>query len=92
LQEINILKQLSGHPHIIQYLAAAAVEARGGTEYLVLTELCPSSLVECIGASPFPPDVVARVFWQTCKAVQHMHSQVPSVIHRDLKVCIVADR
>lgn len=88
LKEISILKQLSGHAHILQYLAAAAVEMRGGggTEYLLLTELCPRSLVECLGTTALPPDVVARIFWQACKAVHHMHSQVPPVIHRDLKV------
>ncbi|KAL0277549.1 UNVERIFIED_CONTAM: hypothetical protein PYX00_004794 [Menopon gallinae] len=93
LQEINILKKLSGHPNIIQYLAAAAIDkseaSHGKNEYLVLTEYCTKgNLVECLNnrSNAFPPDVVCRIFWQTCKAVQHMHSQVPPVIHRDLKM------
>ena len=28
------------------------------------------------------------MFYQTCRAVAHMHKQTPPVIHRDLKVCI----
>ena len=36
--------------------------------------------------SPLPPDLVLRVFYQTCGAVQYMHKQRPPVIHRDLKV------
>lgn len=80
------MKQLSGHGNIVQYMAAAAVNNGSATEYLLLMEFCPFSLVDCLGSTTFPVDVVARVFWQTCKAVQHMHSQVPVVIHRDLKV------
>lgn len=35
---------------------------------------------------PFDPEVVCRIFYQTCKAVSHMHSQNPKIIHRDLKI------
>lgn len=34
----------------------------------------------------FDPEVVCRIFYQICKAVSHMHSQAPEVIHRDLKI------
>ena len=37
-------------------------------------------------SSPLPPDLVLRVFYQTSRAVQHMHKQKPPIIHRDLKV------
>lgn len=37
-----------------------------------------------------PFDQVTQVFYQTCKAVQHMHLQQPPIIHRDLKVWVVA--
>ena len=92
LEEINILKKLSGHPNIIQYLAAASIDksssSHGKNEYLILTELCKGSLVDVLSnrTTPFSPDTVCKIFWQICKAVQHMHSQVPPVIHRDLKV------
>ena len=31
-------------------------------------------------------DTVLKIFYQSCRAVQHMHKQKPPVIHRDLKV------
>lgn len=34
----------------------------------------------------FDADVICRIFYQTCKAVSHMHSQTPEIIHRDLKI------
>jgi serine/threonine protein kinase len=43
-------------------------------------------------SSPLPVDVICRIFWQTCRAIQHMHSQEPPVIHRDLKVLILKYR
>lgn len=33
-----------------------------------------------------PADQVCHIMYQTCKAVQHMHSQEPPILHRDLKV------
>ncbi|XP_066992198.2 cyclin-G-associated kinase [Anabrus simplex] len=93
MQELTILKRLSGHPNIIQFMAAAYIDktksGHGMGEYLLLTELCMGgSLVDVLTArtAPLPPDVVCRIFWQTCRAVQHMHSQQPPVIHRDLKI------
>lgn len=37
--------------------------------------------------APLSCDTVLKVFYQACRAVQHMHKQKPPVIHRDLKVC-----
>ena len=37
---------------------------------------------------PLPCDQVVPVFYQTLKAVQHMHKQKPPIVHRDLKVNI----
>lgn len=48
IQEINILKQLSGHPNIVQYVAASFIDrtqTKGQAEYLLVTELCRG---ECI--------------------------------------------
>lgn len=46
------------------------------------------SLVDLLQArtSPFEPDIVTSIFYQTCRAVAHMHSQVPAIVHRDLKI------
>lgn len=35
---------------------------------------------------PLSCDTILKIFYQTCRAVQHMHRQKPPVIHRDLKV------
>lgn len=45
IREINILKKISGHPHIIQYLSASFIDKsqtqHGQSEFLLVTELCP---------------------------------------------------
>ncbi|KAK3612698.1 hypothetical protein CHS0354_042224, partial [Potamilus streckersoni] len=92
LQEIKFLKKLSGHPNIVQFIAAAAIgkeqSDHGQSEYLLLMELCSGGqLVDflCKDAT-LPCDQVLQICYQTCKAVQHMHKQNPPIIHRDLKV------
>lgn len=35
---------------------------------------------------PLPPSAVIQIMHQTCRAVQHMHSQNPPIMHRDLKI------
>ncbi|XP_050499686.1 cyclin-G-associated kinase [Diabrotica virgifera virgifera] len=93
IREINILKKVSGHPNIIQYLTASFIDKsqtqHGQSEFLLVTELCPGgSLVEVLQArtSAFDVDLITRIFYQTCRAVAHMHSQNPPIIHRDLKI------
>ncbi|XP_071444981.1 cyclin-G-associated kinase isoform X2 [Hetaerina americana] len=93
IQEISILKKLSGNPNVIQFIAASQIDktksSHGMTEYLVLTELCVGgSLVDVLRVrnGPLTPEEVCRVFWQVCKSVQHMHNQTPPIIHRDLKI------
>ncbi|XP_045764803.1 cyclin-G-associated kinase isoform X2 [Maniola jurtina] len=93
IQEISILKKLSGHPNIIKYIAASFIDktktSHGMGEYLLLTDLCSGgSLMEALQnrGQAFPLPTILRVFYQTCKAVQHMHAQVPPIAHRDLKL------
>ncbi|OQV17255.1 Cyclin-G-associated kinase [Hypsibius exemplaris] len=91
-QEIKFLKKLNGHPNIIEYNAAALCK-RGENanieEYLILTEFCGGGqIVDLLKNKDMPltvPDVLT-IFYQTCKAVQHLHKQTPLIIHRDLKV------
>ncbi|XP_059173806.1 cyclin-G-associated kinase-like [Physella acuta] len=91
LEEIKYLKKLSGHPNIINFISAASIgndqSDHGQSEYLILTELCSGQLIDELNrqGKPLPFEDVLRVFYQTCRAVQHMHKQKPPVIHRDLK-------
>ncbi|KAJ8945124.1 hypothetical protein NQ318_001589 [Aromia moschata] len=93
ITEINILKKITGHPNIIQYLSASFIDksqtTHGQSEFLLVTELCPGgSLVEILQArtTALDADTITRIFYQTCRAVSHMHSQAPPIIHRDLKI------
>ncbi|XP_075970292.1 cyclin-G-associated kinase isoform X2 [Anticarsia gemmatalis] len=93
IQEISLLKKLSGHPNIIKYIAASFIDkaktSHGMGEYLLLTDLCSGgSLMEALQnrGQAFPLSTILRVFYQTCRAVQHMHAQVPPIAHRDLKL------
>ncbi|XP_055977480.1 cyclin-G-associated kinase isoform X2 [Sorex fumeus] len=94
IQEVCFMKKLSGHPNIVQFCSAASIGKEesdtGQAEFLLLTELCKGQLVEflkkveCKG--PLSCDTVLKIFYQTCRAVLHMHKQKPPIIHRDLKV------
>ncbi|XP_023288945.1 cyclin-G-associated kinase [Orussus abietinus] len=93
IQEIEILKKLSGHPNVIQYLCAQRVERedRKGYEYLLVTELCPGGTVADILRSTSVNSLtlaqVCKIAYQATKAVHHMHSQQPQpFVHRDIKL------
>lgn len=44
IREINYLKQLTGHPNIVKFVAASFIDrtqgGQGNAEYLLVTELC----------------------------------------------------
>ncbi|XP_071954389.1 cyclin-G-associated kinase-like isoform X1 [Antedon mediterranea] len=93
LHEITVLKKLSGHPNIVQFMQAAAINKEesdtGKAEYLLLMELCTGGeVVKALNdrISALSCEQVLRVFYQTCRSVQHMHKQKPPIVHRDLKV------
>ncbi|KAH7936005.1 hypothetical protein HPB52_016376 [Rhipicephalus sanguineus] len=92
-REYALKKKLSGHPNVIDFIAAAAIEkgqsGHGKSEYLLLTELCPGGpLVDVLQQRTTNLSLaqVLQIFYQTCSAVRHMHSQSPPIIHRDLKI------
>ncbi|XP_053153314.1 cyclin-G-associated kinase isoform X2 [Hemicordylus capensis] len=94
IQEVCFMKKLSGHPNIVQFCSAASIGKEesdtGQGEFLLLTELCRGELVEFLkkaeSKGSLSCDTVLKIFYQTCRAVQHMHKQKPPIIHRDLKV------
>uniref|UniRef100_A0A672QV00 Cyclin-G-associated kinase-like n=1 Tax=Sinocyclocheilus grahami TaxID=75366 RepID=A0A672QV00_SINGR len=94
IQEVCFMKKLSGHPNIVQFCSAASISKEesdtGQAEFLILTELCRGQLVDFVKKveqrGPMSCDTVLKIFYQSCRAVQHMHKQSPAVIHRDLKI------
>ncbi|KAH8866509.1 Cyclin-G-associated kinase [Schistosoma japonicum] len=95
LHEVRLLKQLNGHPNILKFFSAASVGKAKmkvvGTEFLLVTELCKGGQLDkylpipkC--ENPLSTNVILQIFHQCCRAVQHMHSQCPPIIHRDLKI------
>ncbi|XP_038161762.1 cyclin-G-associated kinase isoform X1 [Cyprinodon tularosa] len=94
IQEVCFMKKLSGHPNMVQFCSAASISKEesdtGQAEFLILTELCKGQLVDFIRRveqrAPMSCDTVLKIFYQACRAVQHMHKQKPPVIHRDLKI------
>nr|XP_053649196.1 cyclin-G-associated kinase-like [Cherax quadricarinatus] len=93
-QEISVSKQLSGHPYIVEFIAAAAIDKtqskENRNEFLLLSELCTGgSLVDALRileGKSLSVSQVCTIMYQTTKAVQHMQAQNPPVTHRDLKV------
>uniref|UniRef100_A0AAQ4P5M1 Cyclin-G-associated kinase n=1 Tax=Gasterosteus aculeatus aculeatus TaxID=481459 RepID=A0AAQ4P5M1_GASAC len=87
-------KKLSGHPNMVQFCSAASISKEesdtGQAEFLILTELCKGQLVDFIKRveqrALLSCDTVLKIFYQSCRAVQHMHKQKPPIIHRDLKI------
>ncbi|XP_061585552.1 cyclin-G-associated kinase isoform X2 [Cololabis saira] len=94
IQEVCFMKKLSGHPNVVQFCSAASISKEesdtGQAEFLILTELCKGQLVDFIKRveqrALLSCDTVLKIFYQACRAVQHMHKQKPPVIHRDLKI------
>ncbi|KAF3695514.1 Cyclin-G-associated kinase [Channa argus] len=94
IQEVCFMKKLSGHPNMVQFCSAASISKEesdtGQAEFLILTELCKGQLVDFIKRveqrAPLSCDTVLKIFYQACRAVQHMHKQKPPIIHRDLKI------
>uniref|UniRef100_A0A4W5RUQ3 non-specific serine/threonine protein kinase n=1 Tax=Hucho hucho TaxID=62062 RepID=A0A4W5RUQ3_9TELE len=90
-REITIMKELSGHRNIVNYLDST-INSVGDSvwEVLILMEYCKAGEVVKqmnqrlhIG---FTEAEVLTIFTDTCEAVARLHQCRTPVIHRDLKV------
>ncbi|KAM3727404.1 Cyclin-G-associated kinase [Dirofilaria immitis] len=90
LKEIRFLRQLSGLQSILQFVQAAQLSPQesghGRAEFLLLTELCPGSVIELIQKGPLSVKQVTKIFYAACNAIKQMHSRIPSITHRDMKI------
>ncbi|XP_048419409.2 AP2-associated protein kinase 1-like isoform X2 [Stegostoma tigrinum] len=91
-QEIAIMKDLSGHKNIVNYLdsSVTSVNASDVWEVLILMEYCRGGQVVNLMNqrlhSGFGETEVLQIFCDICEAVARLHQCKPPIIHRDLKV------
>ncbi|XP_067828749.1 AP2-associated protein kinase 1-like isoform X2 [Heptranchias perlo] len=91
-QEIAIMKDLSGHKNIVNYLdsSVTSINASDVWEVLILMEYCRGGQVVNLMnqrlQSGFSETEVLQIFCDTCEAVARLHQCKPPIIHRDLKV------
>uniref|UniRef100_A0A1I8EZ43 Other/NAK/GAK protein kinase n=1 Tax=Wuchereria bancrofti TaxID=6293 RepID=A0A1I8EZ43_WUCBA len=90
LKEIRFLRELTGLQSILHFVQAAQLSPQesghGRAEFLLLTELCPGSVIELIQKGPLSIGQVLKIFYAACSAIKQMHARKPSITHRDMKI------
>lgn len=80
--EARILAELS-HPNlpkVFDYFTS------GGKQYVVMDYVAGEDLLKLIERNgPQELEEALKWFWQVCNAIEYLHSQMPPVIHRDIK-------
>ncbi|KAI7948866.1 hypothetical protein MJO29_010531 [Puccinia striiformis f. sp. tritici] len=91
-KEVDVMKQLRPHKHIVYFIEASASSIPGsnGYEIFILMEWCPGGgIIDLLNSrlqNRLTESEILKIFSDTVSAVAHMHSQNPILIHRDLKV------
>ncbi|KAE9418339.1 hypothetical protein Angca_009081, partial [Angiostrongylus cantonensis] len=88
LNEIRILKELSGHSSLVEFVAAAQKRSHtDGYEFLILTELCLGGSVANLMRNTFlTTDQCIKIFYSATLATRHMHERTVPITHRDIKL------
>ncbi|VDM52552.1 unnamed protein product [Angiostrongylus costaricensis] len=88
LNEIRILKELSGHPSLVEFVAAAQKRSQpDGYEFLILTELClGGSVADLMRNTRLTTDQCIKIFHSATLATRHMHERTIPITHRDIKM------
>ncbi|KAF3085355.1 Protein kinase [Orbilia oligospora] len=80
VNEILVMKE-SQHPNIVNFLDAFL---KGTSELWVIMEYMEGgALTDVIDNNPLEEDHISTICFETCKGLQHLHSQ--KIIHRDIK-------
>ncbi|KAF3930168.1 PAK-2p27 [Dactylella cylindrospora] len=80
VNEILVMKE-SQHPNIVNFLDAFL---KGTSELWVIMEYMEGgALTDVIDNNSLEEDHIATICFETCKGLQHLHSQ--KIIHRDIK-------
>lgn len=84
-REIFIMKQLSGHLNIVQYIKNFETDSH----YYLVMEYCETDLFELLAEGIcFPTSLVKKVFNGVVQGLNHAHKN--GIYHRDIKVIIQA--
>ncbi|VIO89134.1 Uncharacterized protein BM_BM12611 [Brugia malayi] len=90
LKEIGFLRELTSLQSVLHFVQAAQLSPQesghGRAEFLLLTELCPGSVIELIQKGPLSIGQVLKIFYAACSAIKQMHARKPSITHRDMKI------
>jgi serine/threonine protein kinase len=78
-EEVEMLRELNGHPHIIQLLET--VETKD--HYYMVLEFCEIDLFDYIMKNKLSEQKALKLFEQLCMAIQYCHDR--GIYHRDLK-------
>lgn len=83
--EVDILRRLNPHPHIIQFIDAFHDRASG--KFCIVTELMDTNLYDYVQrvhtGQPLPEITVKLLMWQMLSGLAHVHRH--KLFHRDIK-------
>ncbi|XP_026546150.1 AP2-associated protein kinase 1 [Notechis scutatus] len=91
-QEIQIMRDLSGHKNIVGYIDSTINSVSSGDvwEVLILMDFCRGGQVVNLMnqrlQTGFTENEVLQIFCDTCEAVARLHQFKSPIVHRDLKV------
>ena len=89
--EVETMKKLKGHRHIVTYIDSHASQLRGGGyEVFLLMEYCDGGgLIDFMNTrlqNRLTEPEVLKIFSDVAQGVANMHYLKPPLLHRDLKV------
>ncbi|PWY72434.1 hypothetical protein BO70DRAFT_389484 [Aspergillus heteromorphus CBS 117.55] len=89
--EVETMKKLKGHRHIVTYIDSHASQLRGGGyEVFLLMEFCSGSgLIDFMNTrlqNRLTEPEIIKIFSDVAEGVACMHYLKPPLLHRDLKV------